>query len=83
QVPEAQLNVVMIKAISLIGVNWGAAVAADVAAHRADMARLLEWCASGALSPRTGAVVPLWEINDALDLLRTRRATGKVVVEIT
>ncbi|MEM8626931.1 MAG: NADPH:quinone oxidoreductase family protein [Pseudomonadota bacterium] len=83
QVPDAQLNVVMIKAISLIGVNWGAAVAADVAGHRADMARLLAWCASGALSPRTGAVVPLGEINDALDLLRTRRATGKVVVDIT
>ena len=43
---------------------------------------LFAWHAAGRLKPRVSHVLPLEEANAALDLLRSRVATGKVVVRL-
>jgi NADPH2:quinone reductase len=44
------------------------------------MGELLDWYAQGRLKPHVSHVVPLDKAADALELLRSRKSTGKVVV---
>jgi NADPH2:quinone reductase len=37
----------------------------------------------GKLKPHVSNVLPFAEANTALDLLRTRQATGKIVIEVS
>ena len=49
---------------------------------RESFATLFAWHAAGRLHPHVSHVLPLEEANAALDLLRNRQATGKVVVRL-
>ena len=55
-------------------------VRVNPAAARASLETLFAWHRLGRLRPHVGHVLPLAEANDGLELLRNRRATGKVVV---
>ena len=46
------------------------------------LARIAKACAAGDLHPRIGAVLPLDRAEEGLALLRERRSTGKVVIEV-
>ena len=43
---------------------------------------LTRWYVEGRIKPHVSNVLPLAQANEALDLLRQRKATGKVVVRI-
>jgi NADPH2:quinone reductase len=43
---------------------------------------LFDWYAQGKLKPHVSHVLPLEQANDGLELLRSRKATGKVVIDI-
>ena len=49
---------------------------------RAELEQLIAFLAAKGITPDIDDVLPLEEANAALDLLRTRAATGKVVVRI-
>jgi NADPH2:quinone reductase len=80
EVPRIPANILLVKNLTVIGLYWGAyfRFAPHVLADSA--ARLLGLYAAGKISPRIGHVLPLREAEAALDLLRERRATGKVVL---
>ena len=44
--------------------------------------KLFEWHSSGKLKPHISNILPLEKANEALDLLRERKATGKVIVKV-
>jgi NADPH2:quinone reductase len=44
---------------------------------------LIGWYLEGKLKPHVSNVLSLSEANEGLDLLRTRKATGKVVIEVS
>ena len=44
------------------------------------MAELFGWFAEGGLHPHVSASFPLAQAAEALDMLRARRSTGKIVV---
>jgi NADPH2:quinone reductase len=46
------------------------------------IAALFAWHAQGRLHPRISHVLPLEAAEAGLDLLRQRRATGKVVIQV-
>jgi NADPH2:quinone reductase len=46
------------------------------------MATLLGWRAAGKLHPHVGQVLPFESFPEGLELLRSRRATGKVVIQV-
>lgn len=79
-IPKLALNLVLLKGCDVLGVFWGDFVRRDPAGHRANMARLAEWAASGALSAHVHAVYPLERIGEALGVLARREAQGKVLV---
>ncbi len=81
-IPKFPLNVLLVKGVEVTGVFWGEAVRRDTASHRANMANVLSWVASGKLAPRIHAVYPLEQISEAIAVLDRREAVGKVVVRV-
>jgi len=79
-VPEVRANHVMVKNITLIGFYWGGYLKFNPTALSDSMGELLQWYAEGRLKPHVSHILPLSEAAEALELLRTRKSTGKVVV---
>jgi NADPH2:quinone reductase len=80
EIPKLPLNLVLLKSCDVRGVFWGAWTARDPAAHRANMADLLAWCAAGTLSAHVQAVYPLERAADALKALSDRSVMGKLIL---
>jgi NADPH:quinone reductase len=79
-IPRIPLNLVMLKGCSIIGVFWTAFVERFPEKHRANMLKLLNWCAEGKISPYIHARFALIETATALSLIEGRKVTGKVIV---
>jgi NADPH2:quinone reductase len=79
-IPRIPLNLVMLKGCSIIGVFWTAFVERHPEKHRANMVKLLDWCAKGLISPHIHSSYALIETAKALSLIEGRKVTGKVIV---
>jgi NADPH2:quinone reductase len=79
-IPRIPLNLVMLKGCAIIGVFWTAFVERYPEKHRANMVKLLDWCAEGLVSPHIHASFGLIETATALSLIEGRQVTGKVIV---
>ena len=79
-IPKLPLNLVLLKSCDVRGIFWGAWTTRDPAAHRANTADLLAWCAAGKLSAHVHAVYPLERASDALKSLSDRSVMGKVIL---
>jgi NADPH2:quinone reductase len=80
EIPKLPLNLILLKSCDVRGVFWGAWIKRDPAAHRANTADLLRWCAEGRLSAHVHAAYPLAQAAEALKALADRKAMGKVVL---
>jgi NADPH2:quinone reductase len=74
-------NHLLVKNITVIGFYWSGYLKFNPTALTDSMGELLDWYAQGRLKPHVSHVVPLDKAADALELLRSRKSTGKVVVE--
>jgi NADPH2:quinone reductase len=81
-IPKIPLNLLLLKGCALLGVYWGEFVKRDPQAHRENMAQIFDWVAQGVLSAHVQAVYPLAEIREALEMLKTRRAQGKILLSL-
>ena len=81
-VPQIPANILLVKNITVIGFYWGGYLAFNAAALTDSMAELMHWHAEGRLHPHVSHALPLDRAQDALDLLESRKSTGKVVVTI-
>ena len=81
EIPKLPLNLVLLKGCDVRGVFWGAWAQREPAAHRANMAELIAWCAAGKLSAHVHAAYPLAEAARALKEIAERKAMGKVVLK--
>ncbi|MFO1209968.1 MAG: NADPH:quinone oxidoreductase family protein [Amaricoccus sp.] len=82
EVPQFPANLLLVKDLSVLGLHWGAYVERRPDVFRASTAALFGWHAQGRLRPHVGHRLPLAEAEAGLALLRERKATGKVVVEV-
>jgi NADPH2:quinone reductase len=80
EVPQVPANIALVKNIDVIGFYWGGYLKFAPDALTESLAELMLWHEQGRLSPHVSHVLPLAQAGDALDLLRNRRSTGKVVV---
>lgn len=78
--PNVRANHLLVKNISLLGFYWGGYLKFNPDALTESMETLLDWYAQGKLRPHISHTLPLDNAADALDLLRARKSTGKVVV---
>lgn len=79
-VPEARLNHLLVKNVEVIGVYWGGYMAFNPQALTDSLAELMRWYEAGRIRPHVSHVLPFEEVAAGLELLRSRKATGKVVV---
>jgi NADPH:quinone reductase len=81
-VPQVPANILLVKNVTVIGYWWGAYRSLDVAGFRASMTEALDWWKAGSLRPHVSHTLPLEQAEQALALLKSRAATGKVVLRV-
>ncbi len=82
-VPQIPANYLLVKNLSVLGFYWGGYMRVNPSVLTDSFAVLFDWYAQGRLKPHVSHVLPLAQANDGLALLRTRTATGKVVIDVT
>ena len=83
EVPQIPANILLVKNLTVMGLYWGGYAKVDPSVLTNSFKALFDWYVAGKLKPHVSNVLPLAQANEALDLLRTRKATGKVVVQIS
>jgi NADPH2:quinone reductase len=81
-IPEVKVNRLLLGNTEVIGAGWGAAAMSnpEINAVIADGVNAL--VADGAVKPIVGASFPLERASEALNLIDSRGATGKVVLDV-
>lgn len=82
RIPQIPANLVLVKNIDVIGFFWGSYRLHKPHLMGDSYQQLFRWFEEGKLKPHVSHRVPLARIGDALNLLKTRKSTGKVVVTI-
>ena len=80
EIPRIPLNLLLLKGCDMAGVFFGRFTELEPDAHAANMRQVLAWCADGTLRPHIGQIFPLEETAQAITLLETRKAVGKIIV---
>ena len=78
--PQIPANIILVKNITVIGFYWGGYLGFNPQVLTDSLAELMDWHAQGKLHPHVSHILPLDRAGDALELMRTRKSTGKVVV---
>jgi len=79
-IPKLPLNLPLLKGASVIGVFWGDFARREPKEFAASMKQLARWYAEGRLKPHVSQTLPLEKAAEAIKLLASRQAKGKVVV---
>jgi NADPH2:quinone reductase len=79
-IPQIPANILLVKNITVIGFYWGGYLKFHAAALTDSIAELMDWHAAGRLKPHISHILPLDQASKALELVRSRKSTGKVVV---
>lgn len=82
EIPQIPANLLLVKNISVIGLYVGGYRRFNPAASRHSLTTIFNWIAEGSLKPHVSHVLPLEQVEQGLDLLRRRAATGKVVISL-
>jgi NADPH2:quinone reductase len=87
-IPTLQTNILLLKNIGVIGVNWGTYVGWSPGDGRRDYApaaralwqQLVAWWQAGALKPEIHAAYPLEQFREAMAEVSARRSAGRVIL---
>ncbi|MCG8696368.1 MAG: NADPH:quinone oxidoreductase family protein [Minwuiales bacterium] len=82
RIPELRANLALLKGCAVVGVFWGSFAKRNPDRNRAHFDKMLGWCAEGKLKPHVSMTFPLEQAPEALKALISRKATGKVLVEV-
>ncbi len=80
EVPQIPANHLLVKNLSVMGLYWGGYLKFRPEVVTESLATLFGWYEAGRIRPHVSHVLPLDRAAEALDLLRSRKSTGKVVV---
>ena len=81
-IPKIPLNLPLLKGSSIVGVFWGDFTRREPQAFAERMRQLGEWFEQGKLKPHVSETLPLDRAVDALQMMASRRVTGKVVLTV-
>ena len=87
-IPTLQTNILLLKNIGVVGVNWGTYVGWSPGDGRRDYApaaralwqQLVAWWQAGALKPEIHAAYPLEQFREAMAEVSARRSAGRVIL---
>ena len=80
EVPKVPLNQLLVRNVSVIGFWWGGYLSFAPEELTGSLATLLQWYAEGKLRPHVSQVLPFERLPEGLEAIRSRRATGKIVL---
>jgi NADPH:quinone reductase len=80
RIPQIPANLVLVKNIDIIGFFWGSYRRYKPELQAQSFQQLFRWYEEGKLKPHVSHRLPLAEVAQALELLKTRKSTGKVVI---
>src|SRR5690606_14462746 len=81
-VPQIPANILLVKNLTVFGLYWGGLASLRPQVLADSISALFAWYEQGRLRPHVSHSLPLEEAEAGFDLLRRRRATGKVVVQV-
>jgi len=81
-IPQIPANIALVKNITVTGYNFGGWRILDPQGVRTSMETLLGWYSSGALKPHVSHTFPLENYGQALETLKARKSTGKIVLTL-
>ena len=81
-IPKIPLNLTLLKSCQIVGVFWGAFTMRNPVKNAEYVAELFQFYKDGKIRPRVTASFPLEKAADALDMLQSRKATGKIVLTV-
>jgi len=81
-IPQIPANILLVKNIAAVGFFWGSYRRHDPERLRAGFKRLFDWHAAGLIRPVVSERVALDEVATAIDRLRRRQTSGKLVVDV-
>jgi len=82
EIPRIPLNLVLLKGITVLGLEMRGFLEHSADEARRDREELLDLLGAGRVTPHVSAVYPLDAVRDALRAFADRSTTGKVVVEV-
>jgi NADPH2:quinone reductase len=82
EVPQIPANILLVKNLTVIGLYWGAYYRHAPDVMGSSLRQLIAWWEEGRIRPHVSNILPLAEAGAALDLLRERKAAGKVVISM-
>ncbi|HDZ56853.1 MAG TPA: NADPH:quinone oxidoreductase family protein [Pseudomonas xinjiangensis] len=82
RIPEFPVNLALLKGSSIVGVFWGSFAAREPQVNLENFKQLFAWHTEGKLKPLVSKTYALGEYEDALEILSSRKAVGKVVVKV-
>ena len=80
EIPKLPLNLALLKGASVVGVFWGDFARREPKAFAESAKQLTRWYAEGKLRPHVSQTLPLERAAEAINLLASRKAKGKVVL---
>ncbi len=83
EVPQIPANILLVKNLNVLGLFWGGYKKFRPQVLTDSFRVLIDWYTQGKIKPHVSHILPLEQANEALELLRTRKATGKVVVRVS
>ena len=82
RIPSVQVNRLLFRNVEVVGAAWGAFLAVDPHFFTTAEQALEEMLQQGAVAPIIGATLPLERATDALRMLESREATGKIILDV-
>ena len=81
-VPQIPANHLLVKNLDVMGLYWGGYLRFNPEALQHSLEQVFGLYTQGGLKPHIGATYPFDALPAALDALRSRKSTGKLVIEI-
>jgi NADPH:quinone reductase len=82
RIPQIPANMALVKNITIIGFYWGSYQSRRPELLQTSFAQLFRWFEEGKLKPHISQMFDLKHVADALELMRQRKSTGKVVLKM-
>lgn len=81
-IPQVPTNHLLVKNLAVLGVYWGGYMAFKPSVITDSLTTLMGWYKAGKLKPHVSNTLPLDQAAEGMELLRSRKSTGKVVITI-
>ena len=79
-IPKIPANILLVKNVEVSGLYWGATAVQNPALFLKSSQEVLSMWLEGKIEPHVSHRVPLAEANKALDIIKSRLSTGKVLL---